>query len=148
MKSQNIEKPLILPIMISHLSMNSTTKYNKWSDDDKLKLINLVRACKNPNGSVNWAAVTRGLPGRSQNQCHSMFSNTLRHTVEMKNNAKWSQEESIRLLVLVRVFGKRWAMFQRQWFQKREKELIRQKFIYLNHHQDLIEKIEKHDQSI
>ena len=46
--------------------MNTIIKYKQWTTQEKETLINRVRDCKNPNNSVNWAAVAKGLPNRTK----------------------------------------------------------------------------------
>jgi myb proto-oncogene protein len=78
-------------------------KTGKWTPEEDAKLIEAVK-----KHDKNWVAVAAMVSGRTNNQCHQRWTNTV-DPANGGNKGQWTAEEDAKLTEAVEKHGKAWA---------------------------------------
>ena len=69
--------------------------YKPWSEEDQLKLIQVINVNRKPTGKVDWDKVLLCFPERSKQQCKSYFNNILKEdaSLDLVTYHRWNEKE-------------------------------------------------------
>ncbi|CEP18286.1 hypothetical protein [Parasitella parasitica] len=86
-------------------SLNPVIKRQRWNTEEDALLKRAVYLY----GAGNWTKIQRLIPGRTDMQCRERWVNILQPSV---NRDKFTQEETDRLVELVKQHGTKWSLLQ------------------------------------
>ncbi|KAK8854234.1 hypothetical protein M9Y10_016793 [Tritrichomonas musculus] len=77
--------------------------HSAFKPEEDIMLISLV----NQYGLNNWNEIANHMPNRSKRQCKERYLLFLSPNIK---NAPWTYEEDLKLIQMLKIFGKRWTM--------------------------------------
>ncbi|CAL6026536.1 Myb-like_DNA-binding domain-containing protein [Hexamita inflata] len=114
---------------------------NKWSEEDRSKLINLVTS-NTKNNRTDWKTVSQQIQ-RTANQCKTYYAVAIKQKIPKECNFKWTEQMQGQLLSCVLIYGKKWSLIQKLQFQNVTTEQLRLKYhSFLKHKQEGLELME------
>ncbi|CAL6074736.1 Myb-like_DNA-binding domain-containing protein [Hexamita inflata] len=113
-------------------------EYQRWSDIDKNKLIDLVKQNISSTGRIYWDIVTSHFENRTILQCKNYYQNLVKpqlvqdpYAKHIINIQKWALSETIRLTFLIIQYGPDLNTIQ-VFFQDRTSEELLKQVQYIN----------------
>lgn len=84
--------------------------YEQWSPEEKQQLIQIVNQFTF-NERTSWRDVVKSFPGRSLQQCKSIFRNSVKQQLApVDDTSQWSREQLGILYIVARFYKKDWAL--------------------------------------
>jgi len=121
---ENQENPCTKAAIFNVVNRNSFSKSNsqkKWSPFEDKKLISIVESFGSEK--IRWLDISRHF-FKSSLQCYSRW----RQINPKLSKGKWSKDEDEKLIILVKEYGKKWALISRK-MKNRSGKQVRDRYI-------------------
>ncbi|CAL6053014.1 Myb-like_DNA-binding domain-containing protein [Hexamita inflata] len=122
---------------------------NKWSDDEREKLQQLVKQYTQ-NNRTQWTEVSKFMD-RSPNQCKTQYSIVISRNAPKNCNVQWTIDQKLQLIQNVAIYGKKWELIRKvDILSQFTAEQLRQKYLFFQNNKllrtKMLEKIITTDQ--
>lgn len=96
-----------------------TMGYNRWDEEEKCKLITIIREYIDNNKKIDWQAVQSHFPNRTMQQCKSIYFNKLKadYSITHKSYHTWSQDDAMYVYFYGLIFKCDWKLIQETYFR-------------------------------